>query len=50
MKVKRCAFLSLGEWDYIQSLLARHNSRFDWYLVKKIDSETGGKFGKNYTW
>ena len=42
--------LSLGEIEYIQSLLARHNKPRDWFLIRSIDEQTGGKYGKNWIW
>ena len=43
-------FLSKGQVDYIQTILAKHNRKYDWALIKNIDHQTGGKYGKNWTW
>ena len=50
MEINKGAILTVAEWDHIQQVLAKHGSKFDWYIVYKIDRETGGRFGKNYTW
>ena len=42
-------FLPLSQIEYIQSILAKHNTRFDWYLNHQIDEQTGGRYGQNYT-
>lgn len=43
-------FLSKGQIDYIQSILAKHDRKYDWALIKNIDNQTGRKYVKNYTW
>ena len=43
-------FFSKGQVDYIQGILAKHNRKYDWFLIKNIDEQSGGKYGKNYSW
>ena len=50
MKNELILFLSKGQVDYIQTILAKHNRKYDWALIKLIDTQTGGKYGKNWTW
>lgn len=48
--INRCAFLTLHEWDYIQTVLSRKGTKYDWFLIKKLDEELGGHFPNNHTW
>ena len=43
-------FLSKGQIDYIQGILAKHGRKYDWVLIKNIDSQTGRKYVKNNIW
>ena len=51
-------FLTKHEWDYIQRKLDGYtdnrvklgDKKFEWSLLKKIDSQLGGNYPKNYTW
>jgi len=50
MREERCAFLSLGEWDYIQTMLVKYGKGYGYHLSKKLDEQLGGKHPKNYSW
>ena len=43
-------FLSAGQIDYIMTALGQRGRKYDWALVHELEEQTGGKFGKNYSW
>jgi hypothetical protein len=43
-------FFTKHVWNHIQELLAKNNSKTDWWVLKQIDEQLGGHYPHNTSW